>query len=597
MSRQYPRQSPSISNRPIAWYDSHAVETAERYERLSSDRLHEWLVKFLPEGRAAALDVGAGSGRDAAWLARRGYEVVAAEPSFAMRAQARRLHADLGIQWETDRLPELATLSRSRLTFDLILLSAVWMHVPPACRSRAFRKLVNLLRPGGVLAMTLRHGSAEPGRGMHDVSREEIERLAREHGAYIEHAGESEDHAGQREVRWTQLIVRLPTDSAGALPLLRHLVLNDSRSGTHKLGLLRGLCQIADNAGGMAREDGDFMAVPLGLVALIWLRLYMPLLKHEFPQTPNNVGCLGLGFAKESFQNLMREVSSLDLRVGMRFQGEPARWLHGAVRDAVENIDRMPATYLTYPSDGSRIFQVRRRKSIKTRYPDSYWLDEPFLASFGEMLVPASLWRAMQRLKVWIEPAIVAEWEAQIKRYAEARGRSVDDALLAADMLWADLERDVGTARKRAQKLMRSQNLHCVWSGKRLTEKSMDIDHCFPWSVWPCSDLWNLMPAHRDVNQREKRARLPSGARMKLARDGIMDWWREAYTREDDVIEKRFWLETRTSLPLLESESDQLDRLFGAINIQRIRLQRDQQVPEWDSDRHIERLRQARDSG
>ena len=584
---------PSHNRRAIAWYDSHAMEVAARYERLSSDRLHEWLIDYLPEGRATVLDVGAGSGRDAAWLAGRGYEVVATEPSSSMLAQARSLHANSDIQWESDRLPDLKTLSRSRLTFDFILLSAVWMHVPPEHRSRAFRKLINLLRPGGIMAMTLRHGPVDPDRCMYDASWEEVEKLAREHGAYMEDMGDHADCYGRKNVHWTQMIIRLPTDNTGALPLLRHLVLNDSRSSTYKLGLLRALCRIADGAMGLAHEsrdhDKDFMVVPLGLVALTWLRLYMPLIKADLPQSPNNEqGHSQLGFAKQALQKLSASTSHLDLRVGIRFQGERARLLHKALKDAVETIVNMPARYLTYPNEDVPIFETQRRRA--SRCPDQYWLDEPFLSSFGDMRIPTHLWRAMQQLTVWIEPAIMAEWEWQIKRYAKAQGRPVDNRRLATAMIWADPQRDVGAAKKRALDLMRSQTLHCVWSGKRLKVESIDIDHCFPWSVWPCSDLWNLMPTDRRVNQNEKRAQLPSGTHMKSAQQGILHWWHDAYTQEDKMKEQ-FWCESQASLPLASPvESDQLDQLFRAISIQRIRLQRDQKVPEWAPGKYIERL-------
>ncbi|MGO9056798.1 MAG: class I SAM-dependent methyltransferase, partial [Candidatus Binataceae bacterium] len=57
------------------------------------------------------------------------------------------------------------------------------MHVPPADRDRAFRKLLTLLKPGGFLAVMLRNGPSESGRGFYPVSRDELERLARAHGA------------------------------------------------------------------------------------------------------------------------------------------------------------------------------------------------------------------------------------------------------------------------------------------------------------------------------------------------------------------------------------------------------------------------------
>ena len=40
--------------------------------------------------------------------------------------------------------------------------------------------------------------------------------------------------------------------ASGALPLLRHVILNDAKSSTYKLALLRSLCRIADGSAGLA---------------------------------------------------------------------------------------------------------------------------------------------------------------------------------------------------------------------------------------------------------------------------------------------------------------------------------------------------------
>ncbi len=60
------------------------------------------------------------------------------------------------------------------------------MFVAPRHRERAFRKLVTLTKPQGVVALTLRQGPVDPDRDMHEASAGEIERLARRHGAYVE---------------------------------------------------------------------------------------------------------------------------------------------------------------------------------------------------------------------------------------------------------------------------------------------------------------------------------------------------------------------------------------------------------------------------
>ncbi len=291
---------------PIAWYERHAQQLTSTYEAIPSGRIHSLLQGLLPTSPALILDVGAGSGRDAAWLATLGHDVVAVEPATAMRAEAARLHPEPRIRWLDDRLPDLAATLRLGLTFDLILLSAVWMHLASTDRPRALRKLVILLKPGGLLVMSLRHGPSEPERGMHPVSLAELEELARGHGLVAAFTYESPDAQGRAGVTWTSVALRLPDDGTGALPLLRHVILNDAKSSTYKLGLLRTLCRIADGAAGLANDvDETHIAVPLGLVALTWLRLYLPLARADLPQSPSNrAGGDKLGFAGPGFRAL-----------------------------------------------------------------------------------------------------------------------------------------------------------------------------------------------------------------------------------------------------------------------------------------------------
>ena len=89
------------------WYDKHASEISSRYESIRADVVNGWLIDLLPDAPALVLDIGAGSGRDAAWFASRGYEVIAIEPSQAMRAEAVRLHPSAPIRWISDGLPDL----------------------------------------------------------------------------------------------------------------------------------------------------------------------------------------------------------------------------------------------------------------------------------------------------------------------------------------------------------------------------------------------------------------------------------------------------------------------------------------------------------
>jgi len=191
-----------------AWYDAHASELAPVYEAIDPARLHAWLADLLPGAGARVLDIGAGTGRDAAWLAGLGMQVTAVEPSSGMREQGRALHAGAAIDWVEDALPELTAVRSQGVPFDLVLLSAVWMHVPPAQRGEAFANLMALTRPGGWLALTLRHGPHAAGDAAHPVSEKEVERLAQAHGATIARRRDAPDHRGRPGVSWTCLAIR-----------------------------------------------------------------------------------------------------------------------------------------------------------------------------------------------------------------------------------------------------------------------------------------------------------------------------------------------------------------------------------------------------
>ena len=576
------------------WYETHAAEAAARYESVAAEQINAWLLDLLPKRRAVVLDVGAGSGRDSAWLTSLGHEVIATDPSAAMRAQARTWHPDLGVQYLPDRLPELTKTFRTGISFDFILVNAVWMHVAPADRKRAFRKLVTLLKPGGVIAFTLRE-PVDAARDMHPVSGAEIEELARQHGAFVERRSDGADFLGRTPIRWEQVAVRVPDDGTGALPLLRHIILNDNKSSTYKLALLRVLCRIADGAAGWAADgsgdESDHITLPLGLVALYWIRLFKPLLARDLPQMRGNLGLDGLGFVQPGGFSHLMEVPDIDLRIGMRIAEDRRASLHQALGDAGWTVVDMPVKHLKRP-DGKPIFPARfkrpRRSQAGTR------LDAPYLWSFGEISVSRHLWRALQRYNVWIEPALVAEWIRMMNDYAEKQERRLDETAIAQGMDWSKPDRMAKFPRERAARLIESRLLHCVWSGRRLSTK-FDIDHCFPWASWPCSDLWNLLPTNPNVNS-EKRDKLPADLVLRQAKDRIVDWWDNGYVRTDNrFLTERFALEASATLPTLDLPDGNLDGVlaearlhrlledvFSAVSLQRLRLSNDQQIPEWE---------------
>lgn len=188
-------------------YEQEADAFITLYESLSFEFVHASLVDLLPASGATVLDVGAGSGRDAAWLAARGYSVVAVEPSEAMRSRAIKLHGSHKIRWIPDSLPELTQVRRLGLSYDLILLSAVWMHVPAHLRERCLRNLATVMAPTGKMAISLRIGAPDPARNMHAVSMTELSKLTRQLGLRIIATDNSGDQLGRVGITWITVVI------------------------------------------------------------------------------------------------------------------------------------------------------------------------------------------------------------------------------------------------------------------------------------------------------------------------------------------------------------------------------------------------------
>ena len=189
-------------------YAEEAEDLFKRYESISGPEAHKAILHLIPTTASHVLDVGAGTGRDAAWFASMGHRVTAVEPTEAMRLPAMKLHPSPAIEWLDDSLPELALVRSRGEAFDLILLSAVWMHFDAAQRREAMASLAALLRNGGTLIMRVRHGPVPQGRRMFEIPDEETIELAGAHSlhAVLNLRAESTLQANREAgVSWTHL--------------------------------------------------------------------------------------------------------------------------------------------------------------------------------------------------------------------------------------------------------------------------------------------------------------------------------------------------------------------------------------------------------
>jgi SAM-dependent methyltransferase len=114
------------------------------------DDLYALVKRFFRPGRTA--DIGCGSGREVAFLAANGFDPVGYDASDALLEQARARYPKL--VFKAAVLPGLAGVPDAE--FDNVLCETVIMHLPREQIAPSVRRLVALLKPGGVLYLSWR---------------------------------------------------------------------------------------------------------------------------------------------------------------------------------------------------------------------------------------------------------------------------------------------------------------------------------------------------------------------------------------------------------------------------------------------------------
>ena len=188
-------------------YGETVGERVKQYESIPFAHVHRDILHLFPKRPSQVIDIGAGTGRDAAGFADLGHAVTAVEPTPELRSEAQRLHPQ-PITWIDDSLPELDRVHALGWRYDVVMLTAVWMHLDQAQRERAMARVAPLVRPEGLMALSLRHGPVPAGRRMFEVSAEETCELAARHGLATIHRSTGPATLGGPGVWWDRLAFR-----------------------------------------------------------------------------------------------------------------------------------------------------------------------------------------------------------------------------------------------------------------------------------------------------------------------------------------------------------------------------------------------------
>ncbi|WP_426440932.1 class I SAM-dependent methyltransferase [Bradyrhizobium genosp. P] len=136
----------------LAAYDKEAAAFALAWhDQPAPVDLQEIVTRFLIKGGKTA-DIGCGSGREVAWLNANGFLAEGFDASEGLLTEARSRYPQA--RFTHAELPELSGIASG--SFDNVLCETVIMHLDHALIAPSVRRMLDLVKPGGVFYLSWR---------------------------------------------------------------------------------------------------------------------------------------------------------------------------------------------------------------------------------------------------------------------------------------------------------------------------------------------------------------------------------------------------------------------------------------------------------
>jgi len=148
----------------LAAYDKDAaVFASDWHEQPAPTDLHEIVQRFFVKGGITA-DIGCGSGREVAWLNDHGFPARGFDASEGLLAEARRRYPKL--DFARGELPDLCGIAAN--AYDNVLCETVIMHLERAQIAPSVRRMLDVMKPGGIFYLSWRVTAGADLRDKHD---------------------------------------------------------------------------------------------------------------------------------------------------------------------------------------------------------------------------------------------------------------------------------------------------------------------------------------------------------------------------------------------------------------------------------------------
>lgn len=196
------------------FYANNAEDYAIRHDSACVEKLHELICALGTDGRRV-LEIGGGSGRDAAFLVRLGYETTYTDGCEEMVAQAVRLHPELASRARCAAFPLSEDDDLLRKQYDLVLCAAVIMHLDDPSFERLVWQVFRLLANGGHLVLSHSRGH-QCGKGVRgfcgrlflERSPASVDRIFQQAGLQTVQVIENADGLSREQITWATHLMR-----------------------------------------------------------------------------------------------------------------------------------------------------------------------------------------------------------------------------------------------------------------------------------------------------------------------------------------------------------------------------------------------------
>jgi SAM-dependent methyltransferase len=519
------------------YYDDFGDAEATTYESADGGIAEFFPLAFPPDARV--LDLGCGTARDTAVLARESREVYGVEPVSRMRELAVAHHPELAERILAGELPDgLPGKKELGGPFDGIVCSAVLQHLPRHQLFDTVFSIRSLLVERGRLLVSVPHGRVgdqgsdrdAQGRLFNGVSGGELDLLFERGGFQNIGRWVNPDSLGRPGRDWLTALYELRTAAASRpLDRIEAILRRDRKVATYKLALIRALADIAVTRPYTATWlDEDQVGVPIAAIAELWVHYYWPFFERS-----------GELFVPQMGGEWDRQAS------GVAFRGELAA--------LIEHYRRAGglSQYINDRKDGERPTAVSQLdQALFTKLKDTI-RDGPvthagvstskqghraFGYHQGTVLIPGDLWRELSLMGHWIRDSLILRWGELSSSLSKGNVPTQD--IVSILLATPGSERETRTVRAVFES---RTDLRCVWTDVAIRPRTLEIDHVIPYAVWQNNDLWNLLPASKRAN-RAKRDHLPTRALLRRRREAIEHYWQLTRTAHH----RRFDHETTT---------------------------------------------------